>query len=256
MLFDSAPLWAVMVTTVAFVGFCLEIGVRFGRRRRLRVEGKAEVSGAMVGAAMALLTFMLAFTFNSAAGRHDARKTLVIDEANAIEKTWLRAGFLSEPQRSGVRVLLRDYVNLRVKAAAGEVDLAQAKRQSEAMQDSMWAMTLEAGRTDTNAYMVGLVAQSLNDVIDLHLKRVTVAVRNRVPPTIWAVLYLLLAVAMGMMGVQVGLSGSRHLVIGMALAISFTIVLFLIADLDRPQEGLVNVSQQAMLDLQTKLNGR
>jgi hypothetical protein len=199
---------------------------------------------------------MLAFTFNGAAGRHDARKTLVIDEANAIDKTWLRAGFLAEPHRSGVRGLLRDYVNLRVKAAAGEIDLGLAMRQSEAMQDKMWAMALEVGQKDANAITVGLFVQSLNEVFDLHLKRVTVAIRNRVPSTIWAVLYLLLAVAMSMMGAQVGLNGTRHLAIGMALAFSFTIVLFLIADLDRPQEGLVNVSQQAMVDLQTKLNAR
>jgi len=59
----------------------------------------------MVGATMALLAFMLAFTFNGAAGRHDARKGLVIEEANAIDKTWLRAGFLAEPYRADIRGL-------------------------------------------------------------------------------------------------------------------------------------------------------
>ena len=39
-------------------------------------------------------------------------------------------------------------------------------------------------------------------------------------------------------------------------AVAFSAVLFLIADLDRPQEGLINVSQQAMDELQAKLNAR
>jgi hypothetical protein len=52
------------------------------------------------------------------------------------------------------------------------------------------------------------------------------------------------------------LSGARHIGMELALAVAFSVVLFLIADLDRPQEGLINVSQQAMVELQTKLNTR
>lgn len=85
----------------------------------------------MVGATMGLLAFMLAFTFNGAAGRHSARKALVIQEANAIYATWLRAGFMPEPSRVDIRGLLRDYVDVRVKAAAGQVELAEAVRRSD-----------------------------------------------------------------------------------------------------------------------------
>jgi hypothetical protein len=253
---DSVPIWVLLLATIGLVALALEAGVRLGRRRQLRGEGKFEVSGAMVGATMALLAFMLAFTFNGAAGRHDARKGLVIEEANAIDKTWLRAGFLAEPYRSDIRGLLRNYVDVRVKAAAGEMDLGEATRRSEALHDKMWALAEEVGQKDAGSITAGLFIQALNEVIDLHLKRVTVSIRNRVPPTIWATLYLLMAVGMIMMGTQIGLSGKRHIAMELALAVSFSVVLFLIADLDRPQEGLVNVSQQAMVELQTKLNAR
>jgi hypothetical protein len=251
---DGVPIWAILLGTIGLVLLALEIGVRVGIRRK--GSGKVEVSGAMVGATMGLLAFMLAFTFNGAAGRHSARKALVIQEANAIRTTWLRAGFLAEPISADIRGLLRDYVDLRVKAAAGQVELAEALRRSEALQDKMWILTLEAGRKDAGSIPAGLFTRSLNDVIDLHLERVTVGIRNRVPPTIWAALYLLLAVSMLMMGIQVGLSATRNRSIELALAVAFSAVLFLIIDLDRPQEGLVNVSQQAMVELQTKLHGR
>ncbi|MCX6627612.1 MAG: hypothetical protein NTW28_08285 [Candidatus Solibacter sp.] len=205
---------------------------------------------------MALLAFMLAFTFNGAAGRHDTRKSLVIEEANAIDKTFLRTSFLAEPYRAGIRGLLKTYVDIRVKAAAGEMDLGKATHESEALQDKMWALTAEAGQKEPASITTGLFIQSLNEVIDLHLKRVTVAIRNRVPPTIWATLYLLMFAGMLMMGTQIGLSGARNVAMEMALALSFSIVLFLVADLDRPQEGVINVSQQAMIELQAKLNSR
>ena len=91
-------------------------------------------------------------------------------------------------------------------------------------------------------------------MLDLHVKRLTVGVRNRVPGTIWLTLYLLMVLAMSMMGIQIGHSGARRVGLEIALALSFAIVLSVIADLDRPQEGRVIVSQQAMLDLQARLN--
>ena len=256
MSFDSVPIWVVLLATIGLVALALETGFRLGRRRQLRGGGKAEVSGAMVGATMALLAFMLAFTFNGAAGRHSTRKELVIEEANAIEKTWLRAGFLDEPYRTNIRDLLRTYVDLRVTAAAGQVDLAEATHQAVALHGRMWALAEEVGRKDATSITAGLFIQALNEVIDLHLKRVTVGIRNRVPPTIWVTLYLLMAVGMVMMGAQIGLSGTRHISIELALAIPFSAVLFVIADLDRPQEGLISASQQAMVEPQTRVNAR
>ena len=130
---DSVPIWVLLLATIGLVALALEAGVRLGRRRQLRAGGKSEVSGAMVGATMALLAFMLAFTFNGAAGRHDARKGLVIEEANAIDKTWLRAGFLAErgaPHRhgtgSGRRVFRGPVPDRRSRPPPGGIDQRQS----------------------------------------------------------------------------------------------------------------------------------
>jgi hypothetical protein len=253
MFLDFMPMWGVLLSNLILVFASLEVGVRLGRIPLLRSKAKLEVSGAMVAAIMALLTFILAFTFNSAAGRHDSRKTLVIEEANAIETTWLRAGFLAEPQRSEVRGLLRNYVDLRVNAASGGVPIADALQQSDVLQGQMWNMALEAGRQNQESVMTSLFVQSLNEVLDLHVKRVTVGLRNRVPHTVWMALHLLMIAGMVMIGMQLGLGGTRHYGAEIALGVSFALVLFLIVDLDRPQAGLINVSQEAMVDLQARL---
>ena len=46
--------------------------------------------------------------------RFDARKRLVIQEANAIGTTYLRAQWLPEPQRTEISLSLREYVDLRL----------------------------------------------------------------------------------------------------------------------------------------------
>jgi hypothetical protein len=54
-------------------------------------------------------------------------------------------------------------------------------------------------------------------------------------------------------GYQAGLSATRRSPEMLLVALSFAGVLFLIVDLDRAHEGLLQVSQQAMLDLQTQM---
>lgn len=253
---DSIPIWVVLLLTVAIVLLSLDVGVRLGRWTLRKGGGRLEESGAMVGATMGLLAFMLAFTFNGAATRYETRRDLVIEETNAIDTTWLRAGFLPEPYRTEARGILREYVNVRVKAVEDPSGLAAALRRSEVLQEQIWAKTQEVGVQQAGSIPIGLFIQSLNEVIDLHLKRVTVGVRHRVAPTIWVTLFLLMSAGMVMIGTQVGLSGTRHVGTETALAVSFSLVLFLIADLDRPQQGLIRVSQESMRELQVKLNGR
>jgi tryptophan-rich sensory protein len=78
--------------------------------------------------------------------------------------------------------------------------------------------------------------------------------RSRVPGMIWIVLYLLAVIAMVMMGYHAGLANSRRSIATIALVIAFSSVLYLIADLDRPGQGMLKVSQQAMIDLRKSLN--
>ena len=253
---DSVPLWLVLLATTGLVLGALHVGVAIGLRRTARGGPKFEVSGAIVGATMGLLAFMLAFTFNNAANRHDARKGLVIKEANAIEMTWMRAGFLPDAPRTQIREMLREYVAVRVKVAMQQMALAEGLHRSEEIQDRMWAVAEESGRRDSTSETIALFIESLNQVIDLHLERLTVAIRNRVPMPTWVTLYAVMVIGMIMMGAQIGQSGTRHFVLEVALAVSFSLVVLMIADLDRPQQGLVRVSQQAMTDLQARLANR
>jgi hypothetical protein len=107
---DALPLWGVFVAILIVVLLSVECGYRLGRYRRNRHEQEKETPvGTMVGATLGLLAFILAFTFGLAAARFDTRRQVLLDEANAIGTTYLRAGMLPE-QRNEIRTLLRNYV--------------------------------------------------------------------------------------------------------------------------------------------------
>ena len=84
----------------------------------------------IVGATLALLGFMLAFTFGFTASRFDSRKQLLLDEVNSIGTTFLRAGFLPEPHCTEVRGLIRKYVDLRIELASHPENLKSIIDQS------------------------------------------------------------------------------------------------------------------------------
>src|SRR5215510_11016792 len=135
--FDALPLWALFISILVVVLLSVECGYRLGKYRRGRHEQEKEAPlGTMVGAILGLLAFILAFTFGLAAARFDTRRQVLLDEANAIGTTYLRAGMLPE-RGEQVRRLLRDYVNARLEAIQPG-KLAEGIRRSENIQQQVW----------------------------------------------------------------------------------------------------------------------
>ena len=133
---DSLPVVAIFVLFVIVSLLCYEGGFRVGRWWQERTPGEQEgPTGMIVGSILALLAFLLAVTMSMASDRFDTRRAIVLDEANSIGTTYLRAGYLPEPASSQIRQLLREYVPLRIvvtdaKAADVQADIARSRRSS------------------------------------------------------------------------------------------------------------------------------
>ncbi len=254
------PLWAVFVVTVLIVLLSVFIGYKIGNyAHRRSKDGEEPSAGSVVAASLGLLAFMLAFTFGIAANRFDTRKQIVLDEVNTIGTTYLRAGFLPEPPRDDVRKLLREYVDLRAGLAGRDYwnkpdMIQQLVENAEAIQSRLWSYAVDVGRQYPDSEIVGLFIGSLNDMIDLHTKRVVVVLQYHIPGAIWGALYLLSILAFGLVGYEIGVSGGGNVLVSLVIALIFSTVIMLITDLDRPMQGQIAVSQEPMIQLQQKLN--
>lgn len=256
---DQWPLWGLYLVTTAVLLLASEVGFQLGRLRVRRAEasgGTSSHSGVM-GALLGLLAIMLAFTFNMAANRFAERKSLVVEEANAIKTLYLRAELLPEPTSGDSRTLLHEYVSLRVDLAQQRsVEYAtRAVRRSNEIQNELWAHAVALAR-EAPVITTSLFIQSLNQVIDLQSKRVKAGLRDRIPPSIWLTLYFVAFVALAILGFDGGVSGPRSLASGLALATAFAAVILLITDLDRPVQNLFHVSHEAFTDLQASMAPR
>src|SRR5271154_4680232 len=89
---DVIPLWGLFLAHCLLGAIAVQSGYWIGRWRHARARDEKEAPvGAMVASILGLLGFMLAFTFGLAASRFDARRQVILEEANAIGTTYLRA---------------------------------------------------------------------------------------------------------------------------------------------------------------------
>jgi hypothetical protein len=247
---DFIPLPLLFAAFGLFLWLAMEGGYRLGKWRRAHItDEKEQPVGAMAASILGLVALVLGFTFSLAASRFDARRMAVLEEANAIGTTYLRSRMLPEPQRSEIARLLREYAEVRAHGTE-EGKTPEALVRSEALHEQLWLQATAAAQQDSHSIVTGIFIQSLNDIIDLHSKRVLVGIRSRIPLVIWIGLFGLAMLGMASVGYQAALSATRRSPMMIALILAFSVVLLLIADLDRGQEGLLQVSQQAMLDLQ------
>ena len=250
-LLDRIPSAGVFILVVVLNLVVFEVAFRVGRWRKQREPDQVEgASGVLVGSMLALLAFLLAVTMGMAADRFNIRSKLVTDEATTIGTAFLRAGYLSEPFRTDIRNLLRDYVPLRIVPEGGT--LAGNVLRSEDIHRQLWDQT-EAVVAEDQSATTALFVDSVNELIDLHTERLTAAITLRVPSTVVAVLVILAVVSIGMVGYNAGLSRRRTILSATLLIVALGGVITVVVDLDRPREGLVQVSQQPLIELQRDL---
>ena len=189
--------------------------------------------------------------------RYDAKRGLVREDAIAIRTAWQRSDFLPERDRAEAAALLRQYVDTRVKfAEERNVDPERVKNvlsETQRLQDRLWNMAVANARKDMNSDVAALYIDSLNEMSGIHAARVAVGIQARVPSEIWLVLYCITILGMMGVGYQTGIAGSKRSMARPILALSFALVFALIASLDRPDSGVMKVTQQPLIDLRDSM---
>ncbi|MCE5186022.1 MAG: hypothetical protein LLF76_07855 [Planctomycetaceae bacterium] len=254
--FDWIPLWGVFLFAGALILLSFVLGTWLAIRGGKRQEKPQGSLGTVCGALLGLLAFMLAFTFGISAQRFQTARLFLLDEVNAIETTYLRAGLLAQPHPAEIRRLIREYVDMRVELMSGSAAwterLPQVLARSEALQGQLWDHASALAQADRYSPIDALFISSLNEMIDLQTSRVTVFA-YRIPRIVWECLFLIMLLSVFLTGYQAGLSMKGGFKVGLVLALTFAAVILLIADLDRGWGGRLRVGQQPILDLQSRI---
>jgi hypothetical protein len=229
------------------------IGRSLSKRRRI-LEGEVrEDFGVILAATLTLLGLIIGFTFSMALNRYDQRKNYEEAEANAIGTEYVRADLLPAADAAKVRALLMNHLDQRILfyAAIDEQQLRQINAQTAKLQAELWS----AVRTPAVARpepVIALAVAGMNDVLNSQ-GYTQAAWWNRIPIAAWS---LMLAIAI-CCNLLVGF-GSRYdkakSVLLLVLPLIVSIAFLLIADIDSPRRGLINVIPQNLLSLYQSLH--
>jgi hypothetical protein len=251
---DAIPIGGVFLVFAIVALMASEGGYRLGRWwQRRKPEEKEGPTPMIVGSLLALMAFLLAITTGMASERFNARRALVLAEANAMSTAYLRAGYLSEPASAEARRLLREYVPLRIAPTDAETLMTNIGRSVE-LHDALWLIAEGLARETPGSDVLGLFIESLNHVIDLHQQRIMAAVYGRVPATILLLLLGGSVLTLAMVGYSAGLTRRRSPLTAVVLIVILGAVITVVVDLDRPQGGFLEVSQRPLIELARQID--
>ena len=245
----------VFVLSFFILSLSAWIGRSFSRRLRTLEAEAREDFGVIQAATLTLLGLIIGFTFSMALNRYDQRKNYEEAEANAIGTEYIRADLLPALDAVKVRALLLNYLDQRVLFYHVRDDqrLREINAQTAKLQAELWSAVQVPAVTQPEP-VIALAVAGMNDVLNSQ-GYTQAAWWNRIPIAAWS-LMVAMAICSNLLvgfGARNDRRGSALLfVLPLVVSISF----FLIADIDSPRRGIIQVIPQNLLALAQSLHPR
>lgn len=218
------------------------------RNKRNTEEKLTETSGLV-----ALLFFLLAFTFGMSGDRYDSRRKIVVEEANDIGTAILRSDLYPDSTRTLFRKDFKEYVEARISYFEVGVDLKgilKADSLSQVISSKLWKRACSLGKDPANLAATQQMIPALNDMIDIATSRLA-GEKAKVPQSIIIMLFFLALISAFYSGYSEGRKGKMDWLIQIGFCLLVSLVVLFTLDLDRPRRGFVNLDlpNQNIIDL-------
>ena len=243
-----------LLLVVSFAGFLLTafFGVIAQRVWNPVRAGDQNELAIVQTAALTLLGLIVGFSFSMAVSRYDQRKNLEEAEANAIGTEYARAELMPEAAGPVARGLLKRYLDQRILfyTTSDPGRLEQIRAETDQLSHDLWASARSNALAQPTA-VAALAASGMNDVLN-SADYTAAAWLNRIPVPAW---WLLILIGVGA-NLTIGLGAKRFAsLLLVVLPLTVAISLFLIADIDSPRGGVVQVAPQNLNRLAASLKG-
>jgi hypothetical protein len=242
----------------AAVLLSIEVGHRIGIRHRSRMPpGHKPVYPTVENSVFALMGLLIGFTFYGAGSRFDARRNLIVREANAIGTTYLRLDLLPPDTQPELRQAFRSYVHSRLEVYRNIADretLNAAMDQSFALQRSVWKQAVDATKESGPAEK-SLVLTTLNEMIDITTEQ-AVALITHPPFAVFAMLTLMVIASSGLVGYTMSTAEVRDWPSTLIFALTISLALYVILDYEFPRVGFIRIDpvDQVLVETLKQMN--
>ena len=251
------PIWLLGLTLFAVTVAAAMFGAWLSRRADRLPERWGQLTEAQVGyiitSVYTLLGLLVGFTFNMAVDRYQQRRSLVIQDATAIEQLYLRSQLLDEPHRSRFSELMVRYGENHLELARLRREDARAAaliREEDFLLRDLWTATVPAFQSIRAIDFSSSFVDAVNEVFRADAERR--AVRQVQIPGAIILLLMIYSIASALVLGAVMRSRKGQVMSVWLIALS-TLALMLITDINRPVDGTIRESQQPMEQMLARL---
>lgn len=220
-------------------------GYRLGRLKLSKEDAALETTGPVIAAIFALLGLLIAFTFSGAYSRFDARRQLIIQEANAIGTAYLRLDLLPADAQAPLREKFRRYVASRAELYRKLKDVSAALRElakGTEIEKEIWTQAVAASSGPEYQSTRMLLIPAVNEMIDIVTSRVA-AMQTHPPMLVFIALSIIALLCAGMTGCLAGIGEHPSNLYNITFAAVIAFILYVILDIDHPRYGFVRLDQ-------------
>ena len=245
----------LVVVLVAIEAGASALGFFIGRRVRHRPTANREPVGVVQGALLGLVGLLLAFGLTMAVGRYEKRRDLIVQEANDLGTTFLRAQTLAEPYRTASLNTLTAYADAVIVLSERTPETRKFDRAVAdigTLQRQLWDLAGQAVIAAPQDSAPKLYIETLNELIDTHTDRVS-SLRNRVPTPVMTLLVIGSAIALGVLSLYLTMLG-RGLITSLVSTTVVALILFVSFDLDRPSRGFITIPNRPLVEQRADMN--
>jgi ABC-type multidrug transport system fused ATPase/permease subunit len=243
--FFQMPTYFLFVLIFVLIFFCNWLGYRYRKRQMEKFPGKIkDKMSAVEGSILGLLGLLLGFTFSIAVTKFEARRHLIVDEANTLGNTILRADLYPDSVRSVLRTDLQQYLETRIayyEAGNNKVKINDEIEKGQKISDRIWKKVAFHSHYDEYKVRSMQMIPKLTEMIDIAVERDAARLASVPPLVLWTLLFLLIASSFLLGSDYNGQQRNVILLVGYALVMSVT--LNLISELNHPREGLINLNE-------------
>jgi hypothetical protein len=257
---NPSTLREIFLSAGIFLGIliCLEIGFRIGiANSRKNHELAYEGTGTIDAAVFALLGLLLGFSFAGAMSRFEARRELIVREANAIGTAYLRIDMLPANDQPQIRVLFRDYLDARllgIRLLQSGGPASQEFARATELQAQIWNRALAASKNDSTQNSNRLLMPAINEMIDVTTSRM-IAGSTRLPALIFLLLVTVALLSGLLAGYAMAKRKSRSWLHMLLYAAVIPITIYAVLDFEDPRSGLIRVdaADKALIQLRDSI---
>ncbi|MGA7458744.1 MAG: DUF4239 domain-containing protein [Candidatus Korobacteraceae bacterium] len=215
-----------------------------------------DFTGAVVAVIGTTYAVILAFTLSGVWNNFQEAQANEEQEANALTNVYRIATTLQDPNAQRIQELCARYAENAVNREWPQMKADEIPPAADEITDQLWQL---AGQVQAHATPDAIAAYQLMEELrglTQYRRLRLVQARERLPVLLWSVL-----IAGGIITVAAacffGVSDFRfHLLQVLMLSFLISLVLFAIADIDRPYQGLVTVAPQGFESAVQKLQHR